>query len=399
MTFQIDRNLLLSALQHISYGVANAKKTKYMAANGSSIYRCFIFHVDCNKLTIDATDLDVFISETVNINNPTTERKTFAIEARPFLRIIKTLESQCLDIKVLEYQIIVTHLIGSFAFPLDCHVTTFEALKKPAINSASAHKIRLEAPGLRSILNRCSFAMGNDRLRPVMNGVCLRFTNEFTDFAASDGLLLTRIRKRPMLECESPVDMIIPRQVASILQAILPQTGFVEVEFNEFTPQPISSKETAPAAVCVVYIDSMRIMFTPIRGIYPNYNSVIPTRFSFSFSVNRRIMIKSLERLITFANDYAKLVAITLTPGCMSMAAEDEDFGAKASEEILCQYSGNKFRIGFKIPFLLSILKKLTTPDITFSIVDESRACVITPTPQPDSEEITMLIMPMLLKD
>ena len=83
----------------------------------------------------------------------------------------------------------------------------------------------------------------------------------------------------------------------------------------------------------------------------------------------------------------------------MSMAVEDKDFETKANENIPCEYIGDKFRIGFKIPSLLSILKNLTAPDVTFSIVDASRAIIIAPKPQPDSEEITMLLMPMILND
>ena len=398
MIFHIDRNILLAALQRISYGVATAKKANN-AVRGISFYRCFVFDADCDQLTIKATDLEVFMSEAVSIGNPNAEKKAFAVEARPFLRAIKTLESQNLQVEVLEYQIIVTHSIGSFAFPLDGNVTIFDTLKEPMIGHATAYTLKFEAPGLRSILNRCGFAVADDQFRPVMNGVCFRFTKEFTDFVASDGHRLARIRKRPILECESPVDMVMPRQVVSILQAITPKTGFIEMAFNEYIPQDPNSKEEVPAAVCAIYMDGVRIVFRPINGKYPNYQSVIPTRFSFDFSVNRQALIKSFERLIHFANNSSMLVTVTLTPGFMGMAVEDVDFETKADEKIPCQYDGGKFRIGFKIPSLLSILKNLTAPDVTFSIVDASRAVIIAPKPQPDSEELTMLIMPMFLKD
>lgn len=398
MIFNIDRNTFLGALQRVSYGVATAKKASNIAI-GNGIFSCFVFDADCDQLTIKATDLDVYMSEVVSIGNPKAEKKTYAVEARPFLRAIKTLESQSLSIEVLEYQIIVTHSIGSFAFPLDCNVTIFDTIKEPMISPVTAHTLRLEAPGLRSILNRCSFAIADDQLRPVMNGVCLHFTKEFTDFVASDGHRLARIRKRPMLECESPVDMNIPHQVVSILQTITPKTGFVEIVFNEYIPQPLNSNEKVPDAVCSIYMEGVRIVFRPINGKYPNYLSVIPTRFSFDFSVNRQTMIKSLERLITFANNSSMLVAVTLTPDFMGMAVEDKDFETKADEKIPCQYNGDKFRIGFKIPSLLSILKNLTMPDVTFNIVDASRAAIIAPKPQPNGEEITMLIMPMIIND
>ena len=247
-------------------------------------------------------------------------------------------------------------------------------------------------------MHRCSFAVADDELRPVMNGVCLRFTNEFTDFVASDGHKLVRIRKRPVLDCQTPGDVVLPREAVKILQTVTPQTGFVEMAFNEYIPKSNPDDEV-PAAVCVIVVGGVRLVFKPIDGRYPNYGSVIPTRFNKEFGINRQALIKSFERLTAFANDSTKLITLTLSQGVLSMAAEDRDFDLRANEQIPCEYAGGKFRFGFKAPSMLSILKNLSAPDVVFNIVSETAACVITPKPQPDSEEITTLIMPMIIGD
>lgn len=398
MIFHIDRNILLAALQRISYGVATAKKANN-TVRGSSIYRCFVFDTDCDQLTIKATDLDVYMSEAVSIGNPNAEKKTFAVEARPFLRAIKTLESQNLRVEVLEYQIIVTHSIGSFALPLLEGIEDYNARRKPTINYDTAQHIEMEAPGLLSLLNRCAYAVAQDELRPVMNGVCISLTKEYTDFAASDGHKLVRIRKKS-ITIDTPATLVIPRKVTEILRKILPATGFVELCFNEYVVDwPEDSKEPRPAAACRIIVDDNTVItFRPIEGRYPNYNSVIPTKFYKGFTIGRVAFVKSLERLSQFTSS-SGLITFTIESGTIRMEAEDKDFSVSATEVLPCSYYGEKFRIGFKDSSLIQTLKNINSLEVEFQAVDASRATTFSPATQPDSEEVTMLLIPMILND
>ena len=56
-------------------------------------------------------------------------------------------------------------------------------------------------------------------------------------------------------------------------------------------------------------------------------------------------------------------------------------------------------RIGMKAVNVSQTLKVLSTEKVTFLFLDQSRAVLIQPQPQPDNEEITMLLMPMLCND
>ena len=48
---------------------------------------------------------------------------------------------------------------------------------------------------------------------------------------------------------------------------------------------------------------------------------------------------------------------------------------------------------------LLQTLRNFNVPDVVFKLIDQSRAIIIGPTIQPESEEITALLMPMLIND
>ena len=48
---------------------------------------------------------------------------------------------------------------------------------------------------------------------------------------------------------------------------------------------------------------------------------------------------------------------------------------------------------------LLQTLRNFNTPDVVFRLIDQNTAIIIGPTIQPESEEITALLMPMYIND
>lgn len=401
MTFKVDRNTLLRALERTRNAVITSREA-YRKGGWLEVFKCYIFTADCDQLTIETSNSDIYMREAVSIGNPTADKKTFAVNAKQLVSAIKSLDSQSLEFDVLEYQVIVRHSIGSFALPLLEGIEDYNARRKPAINYDTAQHIEIEAPGLRSILNRLAFAIADDDLRPVMNGVVISMKKEHTDFVASDGHVLAKIRKQS-ITTEKPADVVLPRRIIGILQKVLPTTGFVEMDFNAFDVNwPTDSKEPQPAPVYQITVDGTTIVGRPIEGRYPNYESVIPTKFSREFTINRANLIKSLNRLSQFTSNSGLIIfelIQAIKTDTLKMTAEDKDFSMQAVEVLPCTYAGDIFKIGFQDFRLLRILKNLASTDIVFNIVDRSRAIIITPTIQPDSEEVTMLLMPMLIND
>ena len=401
MKFQIDRNRLLQALERTRNAVMTYRES-YFKSGWHEIFKCFIFKADCDLLTIETSNSEIYMSEAVSIGNKDGEVKAFAVNAGQLIKVIKTLDGQSLEFDVLEYQVIVRHTLGSFALPLIEGVEEYQAWRKPQVNYDKAQQITIEAPGLRSILTRLNYAVAEDELRPVMNGVLIQTGAEYTDFVASDGHVLAKIRK-PSIRTKEAASMVIPRRVISILQKVTPKTGFVEMTFNPYDVNwPTDSDVKQPAPVCLMVLDGFTITFRPIEGRYPNYNSVIPTSFNNDFTINRSNLIKSLDRLSQFSGT-SGLIRFELMQAIetdrLKMTAEDKDFSLQAVEVLPCKYAGETLKLGFQDFRLIRTLRNLASTDVVFNIVDNTRAIIITPTIQPISEEITMLLMPMLVNN
>lgn len=240
MEFIVSRNALLQALNHCRNAI-NAKKTYDMFKNFTF---SFPDEPDPKTMTVHTSDGNQWLSDTIAIESVPASVdapgafRPFAVYYHDMLRAINALDEQPLTVRVHEYQLSVHHSFGSFCMPLENVAQEFLSASKPQPDADAEDSSRLEyeVPGLRSILSRCKYAMAQDELRPVMNGVYVNLTSDFSDYVSSDGCRLVRVRKDPMFvsadESEA-VSFIIPSAVVRTLLRILPKTGDVEIVYQK----------------------------------------------------------------------------------------------------------------------------------------------------------------------
>ena len=80
------------------------------------------------------------------------------------------------------------------------------------------------------------------------------------------------------------------------------------------------------------------------------------------------------------------------------MSAEDIDFSNKAEERLTCDYKGDDIEIGFNSRFLIEMLNNIESDEISLEMSLPNRAGILKPVSgYEDGEEITMLVMPVML--
>jgi DNA polymerase-3 subunit beta len=336
------------------------------------------------------------------------------------LKPIKALDEQPLRFEVQEYQVIVHHSIGSFRMALYQDAEGFFSFKAPApdVEADDYYQLAYEAPCLKSVLGRCNFAMGKDDLRPVMAGVYFNLTDKFCDYVSSDGQKLVRVRKNRSAESTFVVNdlsFIIPYPVVKALLKVLPSTGDATVEYQKElikertqTDSKGENKKylfTGRKPQCRIIIDNtLTISFNTVEGKYPDYWKVIPDSHNFKMTIDRKALVKSVDRLSIFAGD-TNCVKMDIDKTTLKLETEDSDLSLAGDETLPCECepldgrSPISLRIGMKAVCLSQTLKSLSTEEVAFLFQDETRAVLIQPQPQPFNEEITMLIMPMLCND
>ena len=142
-----------------------------------------------------------------------------------------------------------------------------------------------------------------------------------------------------------------------------------------------------------------RMICRLIEGRYPNYNSVIPQNNPFKVTIDRAAMLSALRRVSVFSSQSSSLIKLRMNNNELLISAQDIDFSTSAEEKLACAYEGNPMSIGFKATFLMDILSNINGQDVIIEVSDPSRAGVLVPAEQTESEELLMLLMPMMLND
>ena len=374
MRFTLSSSALSSRLSTLSK-VINSK-------NSLAILDCFLFDVKNNTLTITASDSENVLTTTLALTESDGEGR-FAVNNKTILDAVRELPEQPLtiDVNTQEYTIKVVYQNGIYNF------TAQNADEYPNVPVMGDNATSLQIPSgvLSDNISRSLFATATEELRPVMSGIDFDLTPDALAIVASDGHKLVRNRN-DAIKSESPMSFILPKKPATLLKGILVKDeSEVLVRFDERNAE-------------VRFGDSV-LMCRLIEGRYPNYNSVIPQDNPNQLTIDRKVLIGALRRVLPFASESSQLVRLHLEPGLLEVSSEDIDFSTSAKEQIACDYAGSTMNIGFKGPSLSEILNNLTSDEVELLLADPSRPCLVMPAQQPENEDVLMLIMPMLLND
>jgi DNA polymerase-3 subunit beta len=308
----------------------------------------------------------------------------FAVTAKILLDPLKELPEQPLSFEINDenMEILIHFENGKYNF-IGQKGDTYPQ-QKP-LNEELSTSITLDAQKLLSGVGRSLFATADDELRPVMNGVYFDLQPDNLTIVASDGHKLVRLRDLSV-HASDKASFILPKKPANLLKSVLAkETGHIVVRFDENNAYVSGS--------------NFEMVCRLIEGRYPNYNSVIPQENPFLVTIERISLLNALKRVSVFSNASSSLVKLHVEQGQLIVSAQDIDFSTSAEEKLICEFDGAELKIGFKATFLIEILSNITSEHVVLKLADPSRAGLIIPTENEESEDLLMLLMPMMLND
>lgn len=372
MKFIVSSAALLKELQILG-GVINNTNTLPILDN-------ILFELNGNQLNLTASDLETTLSSQITVES--NDNTSVALPARLLIDTLKTFPEQPLTfIKTESNTMEISANNGKYAlayasgedFPKGAHVS-------------DPSKVVMEGDSLATAINATLFATGNDDLRPVMSGVFFQFSSEGLTFVATDAHKLVKY-ERTDLKAESTAEFIMPKKPLQLLKGIL--QGYaddVQIEYNETN--------------ALFQIGSLVMTCRLIDGKYPNYEAVIPKENPNLLHIDRSILLNSVRRVSIFSNKTTHQIRLKLAGTALHISAEDFDYSNKAEERLDCEYQGDDLQIGFNSRFLVEMLNNLDAETIQLAMSLPNRAGIITPTEGTvDGEQITMLVMPVMLND
>jgi len=373
MKFVVSSTELLSHLQAISRVISN-KSTLPILDN-------FLFDLKDNKLVLTASDLEVTMVTSLELDNSDGEG-IIALPSRILLETLKKFPEQPLnfDINMESFGVNIITEKGKFSI-VGQDGADFPEL--PNLDADKSSSLQVAVDLLEVGINKTLFATADDELRPVMNGILVELSPENMTFVASDSHKLVRYRRLDA-KTEFSASFILPKKPAGLLKNVLPkESGEVAIEFDDKN--------------AFFTLPNYKLVCRLVEGNYPSYNAVIPQDNPYKVIIDRSEFHNTLGRVSIFSNQASNLVKLKMTSGEMVVSAQDIDFSISAHERLSCQYEGDEMEIGFKSGFLADILDNLNSTDVILELSDPSRAGILLPFENGENEEELMLLMPMMI--
>ena len=305
------------------------------------ILSSFLFELDGEILRITASDGESIHNSTLAVANIEGTGK-ICVPADRLLDALKNLPEQPIGFTINEttFEVNIKYNNGKYNFVAN---SADEYTIPSSLNNIET-QVQFEASTLNMAITQSLFAVANDDLRPIMNGIYFTTADGVFQCAASDGQKLIR----NTYKLENPVEN---------LNFVLPSKAAILIK-------NITNKTTAPVTIT---------------------------------TIERKSLLSTINRVGLFSSAANGSIEMNFSGVSIDVSGKDIDYSTSAKETLFCSYSGTNLRIGFKYELLKQILENATSKEITFSMGDCSKAVIIKPVGEDDKIDNLSLLVPMML--
>lgn len=337
----------------------------------------FLFHVKGKLLTISATDLETSVKTEMDVKAD--QNGSIAIPAKILNDTLKSLPEQPVSFTVDSgnNSIEITSSYGRYKLAGEV------ASDFPSFPSASTQdSVKVNSDILHESFNKTLFATGNDELRLAMTGVLVQLDFSKMLFVSTDAHKLVKYVFQG-INSDSATQFILPKKTCTLLKNTLPPNTEVEISFNKSN--------------AFFSFDKTLLACRLIDAKYPDYNAVIPVDNPNVLTVNRAQLVQSLRRIAIYANKTTNQVALQVSEGSLTISSQDLDFSNEATEQLACTFKGKPMTIAFNGKFLIDMLSVMNNDEVSIRMSTPNRAGIVTPAEDIKDQDLTMLIMPVLI--
>lgn len=339
IAFNVDKNILLSALSNLQAVIANR--------NVIQILNNVKLDVIDNKITITATDMDISLSETTEVETLT--QGTLTVNAKSFYDIIRKMPDNAITVRGDADSGKVQIKSGKCKFSINC----LSSEEFPLISTEDLNiDLDIAAIEFLDLLNKSKFAASNDEMKYQLCGINIKSDGEHVYADATNGMKLARIVLQKFSDFEA---ITISNKAVNIIIKILDKS------INNFKISFSNSK-------IQIIADDTILVSKLIDAGFPDVSRIIPDDLPDGISINRDILLKTMDRVSLAADDKTKTIKISLKENLLIISANSESNGS-CEDEIPIIYDGEESSIIFNSKLLIEMLSNISSEfvGITFN--------------------------------
>lgn len=366
---------LCSLLSSVA-SVVNAKNTVPML---SKILLYTFKKNESTYMTMLASDGDMWMQRISKIENESDEGVSICVEAKDFTQAMLTLPKTVVTINVEENKNVAecTYLNGCYKLPY------FSAKEYPSPTKVEkgTKAVTIGVVNMLSAMDKVSYATANDTIYVILNGIHFDFTQEGMFATATDKRKMA-IYKDLSAKFEDTTMFTLPAKPCDILSKALRghETEQVSIFFDD--------------KVAIFNLQGFTLTARLLEGNYPDYSKVIPTNYTKGVVLDKNSLTDALKRIMLMSNSL-ELATVCFNNNSCIVSSEDLDNSKSASEEILCEYNEENFKIGLNGNYIIQTLQSINTDNVYVKFDTPMRPAVFVEDVESESYKLTTLLMPM----
>jgi DNA polymerase-3 subunit beta len=346
------------------------KVSKALAVKSPNpIYEAIKMSAQGDKLTLTATDNELTIEKTIKAE-VLMEGETVVV-GKYFVDFVKKLEKEQVELSQLYDSGLQVKYSDS-----EGELQVFPVENYPLISKGEEDFFEVKADEFKKIVDRTVIACAVDDSRPILKGCLFDIENGMLTAVALDGFRMAVVRK----EVNASRD----------LKAVIPSKTLLEIT-------RLLDKDTETIKVHIdknslyVEFENTVIYSRLIEGEFVKYNHILPTKFENSVTVNRNVLLSSIERASIFTrNDRYNVIKLDVKEDIMNVSAKSEV--GNLNENVNVNLKGKDITIAFNGKYVAEYLKIVDEEFVTLNLNTPIDPCVITPA---HNDSFLYLVLPV----
>lgn len=359
------RDDLLAPLQTVS-GIVERRHTLPILSN-------VLVERAGDKLSLITTDLEIQILTHAPIQAKG-EENVITVSARKLQDILRALPADAkVSLEVQANRLQVRCARSRF----NLQTLPAEDFPRLAAGVEAGSEVTVAQKDLRDLLQLVQYAMAQQDIRYYLNGLLLALEGSELRVVATDGHRLA-FAKIGLNAEHHRQEVVLPRKAVLELSKLLTET-------DDPITITLLGNQVRFTFADVVLVTKI------VDGKFPDYGRVIPTNYQKSITVDRVLLLQSLQRAAILSNDKFRGVRWMLTDGSLRISCSNSE-QEEAQEELEVDYTGDALDIGFNVSYLVDVLNALKGETVTCAFGDANSSVLMT---DPGREGFRYVIMPM----
>lgn len=371
MKFTINRDLLLSELNHVSKGLST--KTPMPILTGIKIA------VEMDGLTLTTSNTEISIQVKIPKSQYLTieEIGECVVPGKYFLEIVRKIDARDVDFAIFE-----ENMIKILADRSNFTLIGLDKDDYPLINfNDSSENVVLDGNTLKQIIKQTSFATGVSETRIILTGISFVINENRLTATATDSFRLAKKTIKLPKNYEK-ISVVVPSKALDDLNKIIDDAD--EKVYIHLMNNKVLFK-----------YKNVSFLTRLIEGTYPDTSSLIPKEFFTDLKFNKQELISAIDRAALFTVlDAANIVKLTLkSDKVVEIASNSNEIGKVVEEVYPTECSVLKpFQIAFSSKYFLDAIKSFDSNEITIHFTGEIKPFVVSGEYDPN---LTQLILPV----